>query len=660
MNRRKITSLVLAVLLCATMLPVIPAGASVSVLSAPVGEDFQLTTSPFPDNQIEMWDEWIVYAEHSDPSPDVWAVNINGGDPFPIARAGGAQNNASVHGDVVVYHHAENYFDGSNWDSKEGDIYGYNMATGETFPIAVGLDNDSGNPFVWGDWVAYVNYTDDHGNYVLKSYNMESGVDTTISPDVASTNFKSPTIYGTKCAYSSEGADYGVWVTDLVSGETTYCADVHDNSKRKRSVSIDGDWVAWKEDGNGVWAWNYVSGEATMVVNANYNYGMDMADGIIVYADLRTGDGDDSDGDIYMYDMATSTESVVCTETGWQSRPRISNGAIAWVDHRNDNGTDNPDIYCMYLENKSIAMAGSTRYDTAVDVSQSSFPDGADTVVIATGADWPDALAASALAGALDCPILLVRPTAVPAAVAAEISRLGAWDAYIIGGEGAVSTDVEGYLKAFMSGDVARIAGANRYETAQMVAEMTESILGDDYDGMALLATGKDFPDAVAASAMSAGKGWPLYLTAPDNLPASNVTSMEKIGVTDVYVLGGTGAVSASVMSAVDAKFGDVERLSGATRYDTALAIAEAAVEATMTWDGAGFATGTNFPDALTGGVAQGKAGSVLLLTGSSSLPANVEAKIKDKKDMIGLVRFYGGSGAISDAVKDKITSIVE
>jgi len=134
---------------------------------------------------------------------------------------------------------------------------------------------------------------------------------------------------------------------------------------------------------------------------------------------------------------------------------------------------------------------------------------------------------------------------------------------------------------------------------------------------------------------------------------------METAGVKDVYVLGGTGAVSAGVMSAVDTKFGTVERLAGDDRYQTAVAVAEKGVAEGMTWDGVAFATGTNFPDALTGGVAQGKNGSVMVLTQSTALNSAVAAKIEANKADIGLVRFLGGTGAISDAVKTAVMDIV-
>ncbi|MDO8987684.1 MAG: cell wall-binding repeat-containing protein, partial [Coriobacteriia bacterium] len=85
-----------------------------------------------------------------------------------------------------------------------------------------------------------------------------------------------------------------------------------------------------------------------------------------------------------------------------------------------------------------VPVAGSSRYETAVRASERTFASGAECVVIATGSNWPDALGGAALAAAEGGPILLTDANALPSAVAAEVTRLGATRAYILGGTGAV------------------------------------------------------------------------------------------------------------------------------------------------------------------------------------------------------------------------------
>ena len=191
----------------------------------------------------------------------------------------------------------------------------------------------------------------------------------------------------------------------------------------------------------------------------------------------------------------------------------------------------------------TVPVEGLNRFETAVEASQETFADGsASDVVLATGRNWPDALGGAALAKAVGGPILLCEKGSIPPVVSAEIARLGATRVYILGSRDAVSDDVVSALRAGGK-TVTRIGGANRYETARMVADETIELLGAGYDGTAFAATGRKFPDSVAASPLAAAKGWPIYLFNPDLAPSSTIASMTAEGVTHVLILGNTDAV---------------------------------------------------------------------------------------------------------------------
>ncbi|MDO8881325.1 MAG: cell wall-binding repeat-containing protein, partial [Coriobacteriia bacterium] len=144
----------------------------------------------------------------------------------------------------------------------------------------------------------------------------------------------------------------------------------------------------------------------------------------------------------------------------------------------------------------TTAVAGADRIATAIAAAKVAFPSGAGTVVIATARNWPDALGGAALAGAVDGPILLTEPTALPSTVAQAISDLGASKAIILGGTAAVSSGVQTALGTALggAGNVTRIDGADRYETARKVAAETVKRLGT-FSGTAFIATGANFPD---------------------------------------------------------------------------------------------------------------------------------------------------------------------
>src|SRR5690606_10891218 len=113
---------------------------------------------------------------------------------------------------------------------------------------------------------------------------------------------------------------------------------------------------------------------------------------------------------------------------------------------------------------RSGRVSGPNRYATAVAASQQAFPDGADFVVIASGQNYPDALAGAAATRG-GAPVLLVERDRVPPEVFAEIDRLRPGAVVILGGAAAVSQDVANQLYARVPFTV-RFAGTDRITTA--------------------------------------------------------------------------------------------------------------------------------------------------------------------------------------------------
>jgi VCBS repeat-containing protein len=314
----------------------------------------------------------------------------------------------------------------------------------------------------------------------------------------------------------------------------------------------------------------------------------------------------------------------------------------------------------------TVEIAGSNRIETAVLASKLAFPKGAETVVVTTGYNWPDALGGSSLAGAANGPILLTAPDSLSGPVATEISRLKAKKAYILGSTAAVSAAVETALvKQLGSGNVVRVGGSNRYETARMIAAEAVKVLkasGRTYDGTAFVATGLNFPDALGASPLAAAKGWPIFLVNPKGLDAATVSSMKALGVTKVLILGSGAAVPAAIESGLTRSLGCTTlRLAGDNRYQTAVAVASYGVsKAGLGWNKLAITTGINFPDALAGGVLQAKSGSVLLLNPPDKLDGSVANTLKAKKSVIYEVRFLGGPTAIYPSVRTSVVNLLK
>jgi len=301
------------------------------------------------------------------------------------------------------------------------------------------------------------------------------------------------------------------------------------------------------------------------------------------------------------------------------------------------------------------SSAGANRYETAIAASEEHF-DRADTVVLATGAAYPDALCAAPLAGAARAPVLLTPPTALAIGLAEELERLEAEKVYIAGGSGAVSEGVADDLRD-LGYEVERLAGADKYATSRAIAEELSDILGAALPATVVVARGDAYPDALSASPFAWLEATPILLTRPHTLPAPTAAVITNLGFVEAIVVGGEGAVSAEVLDEVDALLaGGAVRVAGADRYATAAAFA-GHVHDTPAWSGlyvesyVGLATGTNFPDALCGGAACGAERAPLLLTRQDRLPSPTREYISDFADEIYDVHAFGGTAVVSDAV---------
>ena len=343
---------------------------------------------------------------------------------------------------------------------------------------------------------------------------------------------------------------------------------------------------------------------------------------------------------------------------GWEFGKAVAlSGGNALVGAHTAN-LDDPEAGAAYLHAFSTQftlgttrIAGANRYLTAIAASRQGFPAGAPAVVVATGENWPDALGGSALAGAAHGPLLLTRKDALPSEVAAEIKRLGAVKAYVLGSTASVSASVESALVAILGRPyVVRLGGADRYETARLVADETIRLRGVTYHGGAFVATGLNYPDATAASPLAAHMGTPILLA---NVRAGTVSLPSAVNA--AVVLGSDAAVPKSVYDYLVTRLGTgkVMRIGGANRYATAVMVAEAATSGDMKWNGVGLATGENFPDALAAGpMLAAVRKSVLLLTRPTALPGETQVTLYSNRTSIGTMFIFGDTNAVSSTVE--------
>jgi len=288
----------------------------------------------------------------------------------------------------------------------------------------------------------------------------------------------------------------------------------------------------------------------------------------------------------------------------------------------------------------SFRTFGGTRFDTAIAMSQTF--DSSEYVVLATGRSYPDALAGVPLAYALNAPILLTEREYIPDEVAAEIERLGATKAIVLGGTSAVSQNIVDQLESMgmASGDIQRISGTTRYETARAIALRLQQVLGAGNVDKAFVATGLNFPVALAAAGAAAKAGCPILLVKPGDSNTAALSAIASLGIDDTVIVGGTAVVPADIASRLPSP----ERLSGANRYETAVRIANwSLADGDTEFDPANLfvVTGTNFPDALACGV----------------VAAGTDAPNADAIERVDII---GGDAAVSSAVEHWLVTYVK
>ena len=193
--------------------------------------------------------------------------------------------------------------------------------------------------------------------------------------------------------------------------------------------------------------------------------------------------------------------------------------------------------------------AGLDRFETAAVVAREAFDTPTDRAYVATGRGFADALSGGSVAAALGAPLLLTEPDALPEATAAALEALGVTDVTVLGGEAAVSAGVVDAIDALVEGTVDRRQGEDRFATAVEVAGDLEPA------GTVYLATGRDFPDALAAVPVAAAEPAPILLVEPDgDLPPVVATALERFAPDMLVVLGGPRAVAEEVVEdAMDA-----------------------------------------------------------------------------------------------------------
>ena len=422
---------------------------------------------------------------------------------------------------------------------------------------------------------------------------------------------------GAWIAYSAAfGMDAGLYITPAAGGPRIQISPQRFNGS-----------VTWSPDGTSLLAWTSKAGAPSAAV------------GVLNKVATRPNSP--------LVPIMTQTDAGAASEASWQTG--ASTAPARPVADR---------------------IGGADRVDTSVKASQWSFDATgtggrqAASAVISRSDLFADALAGNALAAEKDGPLFLTSTTSLDSRVAAELTRIlphGA-NVYILGGTKALSTEIDtqvgalGFTPVRVAGDGTSYAD-DRYGTAQAIADQITNFhwsgglrVPDTAPHSVFVATGLDYPDALAAGAAAAqdpdGTGVVMLSDGTGLLPwtQSYLAKLDP-AKTHVYTVG--GQATTAVAKAFPQWKGLTTPLAGANRYETAYQVAAHSVFGPTVHE-IGIATAANWPDALSGGALIGLQHGPLLLAGPNGLTTQ-EASVLNTPGLGGLAVF-GGKSAVSDA----------
>ena len=202
-------------------------------------------------------------------------------------------------------------------------------------------------------------------------------------------------------------------------------------------------------------------------------------------------------------------------------------------------------------------LIGSTRYETAIKISQKGW-DNAQNIVLVNGDKLPDALAATPFAKQKNAPILLTKTDVLNKETKEEIKRLKAKNVFIIGGKSVVSEKVLNELKELET-KVERISGDTRFETSLEIAKRLS-----DISKITVVNGETGLSDATSIASVAANENMPILL-----MPTKGTNIYDQFikdnQIYRSYVIGEVDAISKEIEN----KLPDSQRIGGANRNET-------------------------------------------------------------------------------------------
>lgn len=294
-------------------------------------------------------------------------------------------------------------------------------------------------------------------------------------------------------------------------------------------------------------------------------------------------------------------------------------------------------------------IAGVNRYSTAVEISKASYGQ-SDVAILVQARNFPDALAAGPLAYTYRAPILLTSTIGLNDRTLSELERLQVKKVILMGGEGAISREVERNLQN-RGYETLRVFGSNRYNTAVETAKNMEEITGKPK--AAVLTSGTQFADALSAGSFAAKNGYPILLTNGSTLNAETLKYLSSLD--EVIIVGGSGVIKQEVRNILEELGLKITAVFGANRSETSTIIGEKYFTGSSN---ALVANGWDFADALAAAPYAAKNNMPMILVHKDRISSSIYdfCETHQVKSMV----IVGGDAAVSGTVREALKAILE
>lgn len=302
-------------------------------------------------------------------------------------------------------------------------------------------------------------------------------------------------------------------------------------------------------------------------------------------------------------------------------------------------------------------IAGQDRYETSFFIASQVNPGMTNSVILASGKDFPDALAGAPLSKKLNAPILLMDDSIYGYLyenldyINKHLSKGGT--IYLLGGESSISSNVVNELEQQGYTNIKRLGGTNRFDTNNTIVNEMNIEEGTPV----VIVNGFNFPDALSISSIAAAKGYPIFMSQNNSIPDTIINKISSINPSKIYLIGGTGALSNNIQSQLKNNLSnvndeDIIRISGNNRYDTSLKVAD---YFKLDSKDVILANGENFPDALSGSALAAKLNAPIILMDGKNIDS--QKNYIDSLNSNNLI-ILGGQGSVSSETENNFNGI--